>query len=481
MSASLKTTLGLAAILLVAAVGIAIYLINRRPAQDECTFLGWKQSIGVDLDVTVGKLRSAQVQLGITDSQIREFDDLLKDYGAKYEAICRDWKAGRINSAEYSCRRQNMDRALDSIRALERSLNTIESVKDVSVQKDIAIRSLANFKEFAGAGYNKNCTSAISVLPSKITFEDHYPERSIQISNSGNQDLTYALEEVPEAFVPVPPSGPIRQGGTVSVALRRSTFPVSNDKLTFYVRDNFDDRIKVSIEVSNENASLYESLGGMVNAIATKEQQPVGLREALVAVDLSTAKSGIGVSSGARYFYAAGVLQRLGKYRDAETAISIADQIDPGVDNSPNGRLFRGWMAYEQGNKQRAVSEFQYAKDIAPAFDDRIRITSSLMTAAAEYSSGNRLLAYKSLNNPDLHAFVRSDVGFSVFLHDEFGGFDALRASRTARIIAAVERHPIVISSCVALFLAWFVMRRLLRKVQSEYPRPESDSPTKSA
>ena len=290
---SWKSTLALGIVSIVIVVALAFYLIYRRPPQDDCTFLGWKQSVGIDLETTLAKLQSVKGQLGITDSQIREFDELLKDYGAKYETICRDSKAGRISSAEYNCRRQNMDRALDSVRALERSLSVIGSIQDASAQKQIALKAMDSFRELAGAAYKRNCGAAITVTPKHLSFDDHFPERSIQISNSGNSDLTYAIEEVPEAFVPVPPSGHIGQGATVTVALHRSSFPISSQVLSFYVRDNFDDRVQVNIEVSSENAALYRDLGNIANAIASADQRPTGLREALLAVDSITSASAI--------------------------------------------------------------------------------------------------------------------------------------------------------------------------------------------
>jgi hypothetical protein len=87
--------------LLVVCVSVgAYYLVFRH--NDRCEFLGWNRQFGVDADSTVAKLDGLKTKLNISASQVRELDDLLKDYGAKFETSCRDLKAGTINNDEYN-------------------------------------------------------------------------------------------------------------------------------------------------------------------------------------------------------------------------------------------------------------------------------------------------------------------------------------------------------------------------------------------
>lgn len=63
----------------IVAVLIVLILWIYRP-QPQCTFSGWKKSVGVELDAEVKDLDSVMAKVGVNDAQVREFDVLMRDY-----------------------------------------------------------------------------------------------------------------------------------------------------------------------------------------------------------------------------------------------------------------------------------------------------------------------------------------------------------------------------------------------------------------
>src|SRR6266404_4085896 len=84
---------------------------------DDCSFSSKKRSLGIDLDAGVSVVQAIKGKVGISDDQMRDFDDLGKDLAEKYDMLCKDHQQKRVNDATYLCRRKNMDQVLDSLRS----------------------------------------------------------------------------------------------------------------------------------------------------------------------------------------------------------------------------------------------------------------------------------------------------------------------------------------------------------------------------
>lgn len=67
-----------------------LWILHPRP---DCAFSGWKKSVGVELEAAVNNLDAVKAKVGVNDSEVREFDTLLKDYALKYDAACQDFNA----------------------------------------------------------------------------------------------------------------------------------------------------------------------------------------------------------------------------------------------------------------------------------------------------------------------------------------------------------------------------------------------------
>src|SRR5262249_28106324 len=129
----------LVVIVLLAAGGLLWYLLHRH---EDCAFSGWRQSVGVDIDVAVGDLDAIKSKVGITDQQTRDFDALLRDFAAKYDTDCMDYTKGRMNQAEYVCRRGKMEKTLDQVRLFLQKVQAAKALADVGAQRDIILRAL---------------------------------------------------------------------------------------------------------------------------------------------------------------------------------------------------------------------------------------------------------------------------------------------------------------------------------------------------
>src|SRR6266478_1785838 len=247
-------------VILIAILLVAVVLvIHFWPAPADCSFSGWKKTIGVDLEVAVSDVQSVKGKIGLSDDQVRDFDTLMRDFALKYDAACNDFGHKRMNQGEYSCRRKNMDDTLDKVRFFLEKVKAAKSLADPGAQREIVLKALSDLEEATKHGYAAGCASAMNVAPRKLIFEDHASEHSVQISNSGNNDISFSVADVPRGFVSQPPSGAVSIGQTVSVAVFRTYEPVTDQPpITFHLRDNFQDDVLVEIQLDQQNVSLYD-------------------------------------------------------------------------------------------------------------------------------------------------------------------------------------------------------------------------------
>src|SRR6266849_2719251 len=195
-------------ILVPAAVLLAVaLLIFFWPHPQDCSFSGWKRSVGVDLDVAVGDVHAIKGKVGISDDQVRHFDTLMKDFALKYDAACQDLRNHRMNQADYTCRRKNMDDTLNKIRFFVEKVEAAKTLSDPAAQREIVLGALSSLEQATKPGLAGDCTSAMSVAPVKLRFEDHASEHSIQVSNAGNSAMNFSVVAVPIEKMPQHESG----------------------------------------------------------------------------------------------------------------------------------------------------------------------------------------------------------------------------------------------------------------------------------
>jgi tetratricopeptide (TPR) repeat protein len=402
------------------------------PPPDECALLAQQQSSSLDIDATVKKIDLAKVKLNITQGQVQEVDSYLKDYGAKYAAACRDNRRKVLSDAEYNCRRDNMDKALDNLRALSPTLDAIQNIEDAGAQKEIVLKYLEDFTNLAKTGYSEGCGSVLSVAPKTLTFDDHYPERSIQVTNGGNRDSSYYVAELPEAFAPAPSSGEIKRTATISVSIKRAAFPVSpGSKIVFYVRDSFGSKVPVEIQVSKDNAELYSSLATQVMEKANRNHRSPTVEDAIQIVE-KTFPERLGYAAD-RYFFAAGILTHAASFDEASRAIDFLSKTDSTLYRDPSTQLLSGLVKYKQGRPDLALADFKAAREGAEKnCDQRAQATSDLFAGTLLWSKGDKDPAMK---------FWCAPKESSTSAQIEEGGSDH-SSSKCSKLLANVERNP---------------------------------------
>jgi tetratricopeptide (TPR) repeat protein len=406
----MKKYLVIAVIVVLAVSGAVIwYLVH---IHKDCSFSGWKQTIGVDIDVAVGDVQAIKSKVGITDDQVREFDALMKDFALKYDAACQDTNQGRMNNAEYLCRRNNMDKALTMIRIFLEKVEAAKALPDPTTQRDVVLKALDDLETATSSGYGAGCTSSMVVDPRDLKFNDHTSERAIQITNSGNNLLIFTAGTLPNGFVAQPKTGAIAPGNLAVVAIYRTFEPVTAGKpLTFHVSNNFQDEIPVTINLDTQNAELYEGLANeTLNAAASKNQQP-SLQDALTVVDRSFETSGSPTSNdreSMRYLIAAGVLSRLGNAQQAQQALDIATTKNPSLAKESSAVLLHGVVLGQEGHSDQALERFAEAKQLAPKNDEGTRDLSDLLSGAVVLKTDKKA-ATEILRQPNVQASVREN------------------------------------------------------------------------
>jgi tetratricopeptide (TPR) repeat protein len=410
----------LVVVVLLAAAGLVWYVYHRH---DDCSFSGWKQTVGVDIDVAIGDVQSVKTKLGIEDQQVRDFDTLMKDFALKYDADCQDTKRGRMSQAEYLCRRNNMDKTLDKIRIFLEKVEAAKTLPDPATQRGIVLKALDDLETATKSGYGAGCTSAMVVDPKQLNFNDHTSERAVQVSNSGNNPLVFTAGSLPNGFIAQPKTGNIAPGNLAVIAVYRTFEPVvPGQPLTFHMLSNFQEDVSVQIDLDAQNSELYDSLADQARTSAAVENHPPTLQDALAVVDQSLAKSGPVADKdkeSMRYFLAAGVLTRVGNIDQAHQALDAATSKNPSLAKEPSALILRGIVVNQEGHPDRAIQHFAEAKRLAPEDDKATKGISDLLTGAVvlktDKKTGSDLLAkadvQKSVQrNPKLLDFATREL-----------------------------------------------------------------------
>jgi hypothetical protein len=361
-------------VFLVLCVGVFIYFIWPQPKpSDDCSFMTRTRTAGIDFQATVKKMDLVKGSLNLSTSDVRELDQILKDYAVKYETTCRDFKAQSMSSDEYSCRRQNMDKALDNVRLLSVTLDKATSAAD----KDVALKALESLKGFAQADYKTGCGASITVNPQQLQFGVGMPERSIRITNGGNRAANFSVGDLPEWFLPSPSSGAIPPGQTVAVAIVRTLLPVQKKVIGFAIRDNWNNEIQVEASVSEENETVYEHVAEDLNRTGKTEATVSDVLELLDRQD-PTFKD-----SSARMVVASNVLAASGNLKEASVAAQQAFHDDRTLQTNPNAQINLAVINTKLGAHAKADENFAAAQKYAGERKDFQSTLRVVGTAAA--------------------------------------------------------------------------------------------------
>jgi len=410
---SMNSKTALLLLALVLALGAAAYFLWIR--NDDCSFSSKKRSLGIDLEAGLSDVKAIKGKVGISDDQVRDYDDLGKDLAEKYDMLCQDHKHKRVNDAEYLCRRKNMDEILNSLRSFLVKTKAAAGLADPSAQKGVVLQALNDLEELERKGYGSGCTSSMDVSPKTLSFLDHASEHSVQISNSGNNAFTYSVVDLPQGFLPQPSSGSVIVGQTVTVAIVRTAEPIPNNSpASFRLRDNFSDEVPVELRFDEQNAALYEALAENLKSLSAQQNRAPTVEDALKVVDDSVAASSswksVQDSDSLRYFLAAGVLSRAGNMTAALAALDAATTRNPALDKQPATHILRGIVLKGENRPDEAIENFLRANSLAAGSKsqkDTAALTGLLSGAVAE--SQGKPEAATWLGNKDVQDAVRNN------------------------------------------------------------------------
>ena len=405
-------------VVVMAAVGSYLY---HCPRQSDCMFSGWKNTIGVELETEIQSVSTVKGKVGITDAQVREFDTLMKDYALKYDTACQDFLKKRISDAEYTCRRQNMDRVLDDLRQFHLALEQAKTVADPSAQKEVVFKALDILRLSSQAQYRTGCTSAVDVNPRSLTYAGLIPERSILVTNRGNNNLFFSVDGLPEAFHPYPPGGSLPRGVTLTVSILRTLFPVPESRpIRFHVRTNLQDDVEIEITTDSENTQLYQRLGNQVIDAARKaNRQPTPADAFKVVGDLLP--EGTSANRGVLIDYvAAGIFSQMGRNAEAQHALDAAIHKDPSLGQQAPTLMLYGIIADQQDKPDRALEYFATAKNHSAPTDSKFKALSDLFSAAIQLRRGYRPSAMAYLSNPAVMEQIQRDPNLLNFAEKQF-------------------------------------------------------------
>jgi len=412
----------IASLVLVLALGAAAYFLWLRG--EDCSFSSKKRSLGIDLEAGLSDVKAIKGKVGITDEQVKDYDDLGKDLAQKYDMLCQDHKQKRVNDAEYSCRRKNMDEILDSLRSFLIKAKVAGGLADPAAQKEIALKALGDLEELEKKGYGAGCTSAMNVSPKSVSFVGRTFQQIVHVSNSGNNAFHFSVVDLPQGFVSEPFSADVSVGQTVTVGIVRAAQPIPNNSpVSFRLLDNYMDEVPVQLEFDKQNAALYEALAESLKTLSAQENRASTVEDALKVVDDSVAASGswksVPNSDSLRYFLAAGVLSRAGNMAAAHSALDTATAKNPSLDQQPATYILRGIVLKSENKPNEAIQNFSKANALAAGSKsqkDTAALTGLLSGAVAE--SQGKPEAATWLGSKDVQDGIRNNPKILDFAAD---------------------------------------------------------------
>jgi hypothetical protein len=402
-----KTVWAIVGIAIAVVTGVLVYWLSR--SQPDCSFTGWNRTVGVELDVAVKDTEAVKAKLGIADSQVRQFDTLAKDFSLKYDTACRDVTAvpPRMNQGEFTCLRKNMTQGLDDLRKFVEAVEAAKTLTDTSAQKEIVLKALAALQAASSANYHTGCVSAMSVAPKAIDFVKNTVERSVQITNAGNNVFNFTVMDYPSGFDPRPAAGRLDPTATASVVLFRMPGPVPMTRpLTFRVHTTLDDDVEIQINIDDANVTLWPRVGEELRR-RTDSVKPgnASVEDALRVVD-STLVSQTPASDANRYLWASTALAEIHQDAEATKALTVASEKNPAVLTWSSTFITRGVLANRQHDPDSALRYFTQAREAAPPTNAAAKTISDLFAGTVLLNQGNKADADKLLKSKDLQKAV---------------------------------------------------------------------------
>jgi hypothetical protein len=327
--------------LVVVTVGVWVYMNQHPPTQPDCATAGWDHKLGFDMSAKVKDAEGIETKIGISDAQVKQFDSVLKAYAQKYDNACRDVTAQRMSVAEYECRRRNMDAALDRMQAYSAALDAAKATSgDVTAQRDIILKAMQDVKAITESNFTSGCTSALSVDPKTLTFGNTV-ERTIRVSNGTAALLPFSVDDLPEAFLPMPKAGTVPGGGVQQISIYRLNLPVTaGQPVHFHVRANFQET-ELEIQVTPQGAVLYTQLEEELKRAGATMANAVAIVQKNIPATAASRES-------ASYVIAGHVLSGVGHEREGLEAIDRAIEIDPrGITAMQHDQLLKGLAIYK--------------------------------------------------------------------------------------------------------------------------------------
>jgi hypothetical protein len=268
-------------------------------------------------------------------------------------------------------------------------------------------------------GYGAGCVSAIAIDPHSLTFAPQTPERSIHIGNGGNNDITFAIDGLPEAFLALPTTGTVARGAQpVTVSIYRTLLPVDPSRpVTFRVRSNFEEELTVQILLNGSSTALFEQLGAAATARSADHQPTVS--DALAVID-PLLPADAANRSAARYFLAMNVLTQAGRHEQALDAYQAATKESPALATDAVALLSHGVVLSRKGDADHAVEAFARAKEAPGRPDDPAKSAASVLAASAELSRDRPAAAAAQLEAPGVEQRVQADTALRTFAKHEF-------------------------------------------------------------
>lgn len=401
----------IALVALVVGAGVGIYFWLHRPAED-CAFSGWSRTVGIEVSAQVENVKAVQTKVGLTDAQVRDYDQLLKDYALKYDTACRDVSAKppRLKPEEYACMRGNMEKVLDDVRKFNQAVEAAKTIADPAAQKAIIDDSLAHLHAADTSNYRMGCISSFDINPKRLDFIGTIPERALFITNRGNRDLTFSVDDYPSGFDPKPITGTIQPGTMATVALLRTIVPVPDTRpLTFNVRTNFQDVQAVEIGIDEKNAQLWKTLSAPLVARGTTPTMDDALKVVNDAID---PQSKIGESD--RLVLAATVLFDAHADAEASKALDKAAAQPAAGEPRSSSLILRGLLAGRSNSRVEANRFFDQAKSAAGRSNKQVESVANVLSASMLVKEGNEAKANQVVDVQTAQA-VRANPALAAF------------------------------------------------------------------
>jgi outer membrane protein OmpA-like peptidoglycan-associated protein len=349
--------------------------------------------------------------------------DFLKDFATKYDAVCMDFKGGRISKSEYTCRGNNMDQVLDKLRFFVSKVQAAKLLTDPSTQRDVVLKALDDPEASSKGGYSTGCSSSMGVDPKRIKFTGAIVVLVLQVSNFGPNLLIVTVQDVPAGLHADPKTETIEPSKTVNFAIYRLLMPSSTEKpLVLHLIDNFQDDIAVEVEIDGDNTSVYEGLAKQARRASREQNRAPTIDDALTVANDSLNKAraqDVKNRESVGYVLAAGILSQMDLSPAAKEALQFAAAQYPAMVDDPSILLLDGVISSQAGDYQNALRKFSMAKDHSAPGQRSYQNLSDIFTAVV-ISKTDKQKAKSILETPTIRKSLEDNPGYVSYVETAF-------------------------------------------------------------